>query len=272
MEQIEMKPKGWLKPPRQARFEIDKEELQRLADSLFTIGFLSPILATRGGEVVAGDRRRQAAMLHDGITDVPVVIVADMESRELRIRRVSENLQRVDISLYDKYVECRGFLDDEPDVTAKKIACLLNVDPSSITRYLSLDNCIEEVHQAVRDKRIGVKACYKISLTPPEQQPRMLAEALAKANKTTQDDAGTVPVQSPAKLSNVKIPLPGEKSIVIKGEHSLDELARLLRKALNGVDAARSQHIEPGEFDAFMQQRTACKAKPEPAKKMKAKA
>ena len=274
MEQIVMKPKGWLRPPRQARSIINAKELRALADSLIDIGFISPILAMPDGEVIAGDRRRQAAMLHDGITDVPVLIIHDIEhARDIRIRRVSENIQRVDISLWDKYVECRGFKEDEPDLAAKDIAALLHVDASSITRYLCLDHCIEAVRQAVRDERIGLKACYDISKAPAEDQPHLLVEAL-KGRKATKKkgeaDAGTVPANSTATLVNVKIPLPGGKSILLKGEHAYAELAKTLRKAANHVEAALKQHVEPGDFDAFMLERVSEKASPVAAKRVKA--
>ena len=220
LENIVRKPKSWLKAPRHRRSRINEAELRELANSLVSIGFINPIECLPDGEIISGDRRAMAAMLDERITDVDVKIVSDpLTAKEIRIRRISENLQRADLSFWDKYQECRGFIEDEPGITGKAIATALSVDESSITRYLCLDRCIEEVKQAAKAERIGMKACYEISKEPLERQAELLANALsggavqvAKARKQRNGAGAAV------KAAKIKIALPSGVLITMAGE------------------------------------------------------
>jgi ParB/RepB/Spo0J family partition protein len=235
-QDIVSRPKSWLKPPRRRRKRIDQARVRELARSIRKLGLMNPPECLPDGEIVSGDYRWQALMLIDEITEVPVRIVDLKEAHEIRIRRVSENLQRTDLSVLDKFEECKGFMDDRPGTTQKEIAEMLSVDPSTITRIMSLDHCIEEVKQAADE--IGVKAVYEVSKEPPERQRELLAAALAGgAKRVAEARQSSIPRPDAPKATNLKIPLPGGKAVIVKGKNTLPEVLDLLRRAVKAVEA-----------------------------------
>jgi ParB-like chromosome segregation protein Spo0J len=249
MIQIVMKPKNWPKPPRYGRATIDRALLQHLADSLEAIGFINPIECLPDGETVSGDRRRQAALLKESITEVPVRIISDpLKAMALRIRRVSENLQREDLTLWDKYQECKGFMEDQPGITGKEIAAAINVDASTIPRYLCLDHCIAEVRQAAKDGLIGMKATYEISKEPLERQQALLAEALAggaaQVARARKRRNGSVPA---VRTARIRIPLATDTArgiVTIAGDEiDLEDGENILKEAMKAVRAAREKGL-----------------------------
>ncbi len=109
---FEMVPIDALTPPeRSLRFSED-EELEELVESVKRHGILQPILARPRGilyEVVAGERRLKAAK-KAGLIEVPVII-REMSDEEVALARLIENIQRRDLSAYEKARELKRFLD-----------------------------------------------------------------------------------------------------------------------------------------------------------------
>ena len=262
-QDIVMKPKSWLKAPRHSRSVFDQAALRDLSANIEVHGMMNPIECLPTGEIVAGHRRWQASLMSDKITEVPVRIMTDLTVKDIRIRRISENLHRADVSFWDKYVECRGFLDDEPGTTGKQIAAALNVDESTITRYLCLDRCIPEVKQAASEEKIGMKSCYEISKEPPERQPALLAHALSgsavQVAKARNDGTGTAPSAKPGKGSSkpreVKILLPGGKAVIARGVRSLAEAADLFRQVAKDAADAKAKGQDAAAFESMMRHR-----------------
>jgi ParB family transcriptional regulator, chromosome partitioning protein len=255
---IVMKAKTWLKPPRRRRKHIDQAELRRLADSIVSLGMMNPIECTPTGEIISGDRRGLAALGDDRITEIPVRIVSDpLTATQIRIRRVSENLQRSDLSLQDKYEECKGFMEDQPGISQKEIAALLHVDASTITRIMALERCVLEVRENA--DVIGVRALYDIAKESPERQKELLQKALeggaaevAKARKQRSVN-GTVPAAKAAKL---RIPLPSGVVITVAGEElSLEDAIRELSDALAEMRKAEKQNLDIKTFAAVCRDR-----------------
>ena len=254
-----MKPKGFLKPPRQQRTRDDQAGIRLLAENILAIGMLNAIVALASGEIIAGHRRYQAVMLKDEITHVPVRIIDDpLAARDIRVRRISENLQRNDLSFYDKYLECLGFREDEPDITAREIAELLHVDGSSITRYLCLDHVIEAVKQAAMEDRITMRAAYEISKEPFDRQEELLAEALAggteRVAKARRKPVGTVP--GGVKLARIKLVTPSGYELMIRGEAmTLEDAAEELTKTASMLRNAEKQNHDVKTFMALCRKR-----------------
>jgi ParB-like chromosome segregation protein Spo0J len=238
-DQIVMKPKEWFKPPRRCRTVIDQAELRELADNMVAIGILHPLHCLVTGEVISGNRRRLASLLDDRLKMLPAMIVSDeLTAKELRIRRISENLQRAD-SLLDKFEECQGLLEEEPGATQADVARLLHVHPSTVTRIMSLDTCIPEVRAAA--DTIGIAAVYKLSGETPERQAELLARILDKGRK--QLGGSNCTMQSGDGQStpppSFTIHLPEAKAVTLKGADSYDATIELLKKALADVEAAK---------------------------------
>ena len=172
MNPIVMKPKNWLTPPRHGRRRYSQAKLLHLLDNIKCNGFFTPIEALPSGEIVSGYHRWLAAMLDDGMTDVPTRILSEpLTATEIRIRRVSENLQRVDLSFWDKYLECKGFVDDEPEISHQEIAAMLNVNKSTITRVSvpgTLHRRRAACGQARPDRRQALLRDFKAAAGTPD--------------------------------------------------------------------------------------------------------
>jgi ParB-like chromosome segregation protein Spo0J len=275
LKDIQMKPKQWLKAPRHSRRRLDDSKLRHLADNIEAIGLLNPIECLPCGEIISGYHRLLAVMLSDRITEVPVRIVADpLDAKQLRVRRVSENLQRSDLTFFQKYEECQGFREDEPGIAAKEIAELLSVDPSTITRYLCLNDCIEEVREAARANLIIMKACYEISQATPERQKKLLAMALkrsakdvAEERKRSHSDAeiGQSGTDS-AKTSSLKIVLDDGTTVTVRGkELTVERILDALSKASKEGKQAKERKLTAKTWRTAIREKVESD-QPEPAK------
>ena len=109
---FEMAPIDALTPPERSIRLGEDEELEELVESIRRHGILQPILVRPRGllyEVVAGERRLKAAK-KAGLVEVPV-IVREMSDEEVAFARLVENLQRKDLSAYEKAKALKAFLD-----------------------------------------------------------------------------------------------------------------------------------------------------------------
>jgi ParB-like chromosome segregation protein Spo0J len=266
-EDLTVVPKEFLKPPRQRRSRYDERWIRELAGSIRTLGLMNPPECLLDGEIVSGEHRRQAILLIEEMTEVPVRIVSGQEAIDIRIRRISENLMRTDYSLEDKLAEVKGFAEDRPGITNKEIAGLLKVDSSTITRITALEKCVPEVRKVADE--IGVARMYDLSKLPPEEQEEALTRLrdarAAKARKRNGD--GMFPASAEAdtpkppkpKTSKPKatdateteptitVTLPGGKAVVVIGVDAVGDALLLLRMAAGY--AKEWQHVGRERFE-----------------------
>ncbi len=109
---FEMAPIDALTPPERSIRLSEDEELEELVESIRRHGILQPILVRPRGllyEVVAGERRLKAAK-KAGLVEVPV-IVREMSDEEVAFARLIENLQRRDLSAYEKAKALKALID-----------------------------------------------------------------------------------------------------------------------------------------------------------------
>jgi|GEM_PF-2365178 len=134
---FEMAPIDALTPPeRSIRFGED-EELDELVESIRRHGILQPILVRPRGqlyEVVAGERRLKAAK-KAGLVEVPV-IVREMSDEEVAFARLVENLQRKDLSAYEKAKAIKSLIDR--GYSQVEIAEKLGMTKGRISQMLSI--------------------------------------------------------------------------------------------------------------------------------------
>ena len=67
-----------------------KKQIHMIAESIKAFGFVSPILVTRAGEIVAGHGRYEAAKLL-GMTKVPVICIDHLGPQQIRALRIADN-------------------------------------------------------------------------------------------------------------------------------------------------------------------------------------
>lgn len=132
-----------------------------LLESIRAKGVLSPILVTRAGEVVFGERRFTASRVL-GLADIPVRYVEEIDPLELRIIELEENLRRQGLGWED---EVRAVADlhasyatrrseeqggDLHPWTMKETARALQLDETEISRYLRVAEAWTHPHDASR--------------------------------------------------------------------------------------------------------------------------
>ncbi len=87
---IEYRPLSALKPdPRNARLHSDVQ-VDQIAASIKRFGFVNPVLAREGGEIVAGEGRWRAATKL-GLADVPVIELRGLTETQCRALALADN-------------------------------------------------------------------------------------------------------------------------------------------------------------------------------------
>jgi ParB family chromosome partitioning protein len=124
----------------QPRKSFDDTSLSELADSIEKNGIMQPILvrpiAGDKYEIIAGERRFRAAKLAK-LTEVPVLIRADVKDDQALELALVENIQRQDLNPLE---EAAGYqrLIDEFAYTQEKLAAIIGKSRSHIANMLRL--------------------------------------------------------------------------------------------------------------------------------------
>ena len=125
----------------------DFPDLESLAESIKSVGLISPIVVRRNGPgytIVAGERRWRAAKIA-GLSEVPVVIV-DVDDKKSAEMTLVENVQRHDLNPIEL---ANGYKDmmEAFDMTQEDVADLTGKDRSTVSNLLR----ILELPQNVQD-------------------------------------------------------------------------------------------------------------------------
>jgi ParB family chromosome partitioning protein len=143
--------------PFQPRREFNEEEIEELAASIRTNGLLQPILvrtvpgATKGWEVVAGERRLRAAT-RLGWDEVPV-IVRNVDDETMLVLALVENLQRRNLSALE---EAEGYrvLADRFRHTQEDIALAVGKSRAAVANTLRLLKLPGPVRRLLREAKL----------------------------------------------------------------------------------------------------------------------
>lgn len=250
----QMKPQDIRVEP-QVRKEFDPKKQEELNASVKAHGILMPLLVMVSGVLLAGHRRLIAA-LAAGLETVPVIVTDRLlTDTEIRLIQLAENMQRADLSGYEKWQGCAELIRLNPQWQLKDLAAQLHLDPSMVTRLLSPSKCIEAVQSALRDGRIGISDCYAISKLPIEEQAAVLAQKLSGASRDAIEQAGRKQRVTPTtvKVTRIKAVLSSGVSIVASGKGlSLDDLIESLGEAQKEAKKAREQGLDAKTFSAVM--------------------
>src|SRR6266849_6161236 len=68
-----------------------KKQIRQIADSIQRFGFTNPVIVSVDREVIAGHGKLAAAKLHEGLTSVPIVVLADMTEADRRAYVIADN-------------------------------------------------------------------------------------------------------------------------------------------------------------------------------------
>ena len=255
MPQLTVKPLSWFKINPQVRKFFDEADLRRLGESL-KVRQLQPVLTQPDGTLIAGERRYRAALLV-GLATLEVKIADEpLNAMQVKLWQITENMQRADLSGYEKWQGCAELIGMNPTWQSKDLAEHLHLDPSMVTRLLSPSKCIAAVQEALAAGKIGISDCYAISKLPEAEQEGLLALKLSGASRDAIEQAGRKNRKggTPAvKVNKVKCVLPSGVNVVVSGEGvSLDESIEALAEAMREMKRARELGYTAKTFAAAM--------------------
>jgi ParB/RepB/Spo0J family partition protein len=249
MAMLTQKPLEWFKlDPKQPRKHFSEPELRQLGESMKALGQLQPVVASPDGILWLGERRFRAAPF-GGLTQL-LVIISDkaLSESEIRLIQLTENMQREDLTGYEKWMACAEIMGMNPDWQMKDLAEQLKLDPSSVTRIRSPSKCIPAWQQALKEGKCGLSDCYAASKLSEEDQADLLAMKLAGASRDAIEQVGRKKRSrsaTGAKVSRLKVPLPGGVTVQVSGEGiSLDEAIEATQAALKALKKAREEGLD----------------------------
>lgn len=142
--------------PMQPRHDFDEAALKELADSFKANGIIQPLVVKKedaGYIIVAGERRYRAAkMAH--VTEVPAVVLDDIDEIGMLELALVENLQRENLNAIE-IAEAYRTLIDKVGLTQQELADKVGKSRVSVTNILRLLNLPEEIRRMIRQGKIS---------------------------------------------------------------------------------------------------------------------
>ena len=182
--------------PNQPRKKFDQASLEELADSIRQNGVLQPLLLRKKGkgyEIVAGERRYQAAKLA-GLDEVPVVI-RDVSDEEVFQLALIENLQRSDLTPIE---EAQGYrqLIEQNGFTQEQLGKVLSKSRSAITNTLRLLDLPDEVQDMIAEGKLTAGHARAILAVPTEEGRIRLAQKVVEERLSVRQTETLAPLFS----------------------------------------------------------------------------
>lgn len=140
-----------IEPKRQRQKISDVEEL---AESINRIGLINPIVITRDGVLVAGERRL-TAVKSLGWTSIPVQYVDTLDPFELKCIELEENIKRKDLTWQEENAGIAEIhqmhVERDPSWTQADTAQSIGIAQSTVSSHLDIFNAIKENVPGVAD-------------------------------------------------------------------------------------------------------------------------
>lgn len=165
-----------IEPETADRLEIDPEEINRLAGSIQEMGQLTPIEVVKKGDkykIVYGHRRYLA---HKVLGKKTInAIVKDLDKKEIKKRRATENLGRLNLSAVE---EGSVYLDLKQEFSMNKnqIAKFTGRSPGRVQRCMDIQRMPLKMQQAIHKKTINLGVAESLMSCPDEGHREYLLE------------------------------------------------------------------------------------------------
>lgn len=249
MTKIESKLVSWLKPdPDQPRKTFDEDHLRQLGASLLKKQWYA-LLVRPTGMILDGECRWRAAKLV-GKDTLDVIVLDDSISRaEATELQLVTALHRAALSPFEQACGFRDWLASNAGKTSKELAARIDRDPSLLTRYLAIFDCIQPVIDAAAKSLIGPSQWYAISAVPRDAQAGLLEMHLAGVPRDQLVEACRKKAKPAAdngvKLARVRCPLSTGVVVTVAGpEMSLSEYLEALTQAREAAMKASKESLD----------------------------
>lgn len=171
----------------------EQEEIEMLAQSINRVGLLQPILVKdlkgRGYRLVAGWRRLMAYSFLKKTTIEAKVLKTKKEDESLV--QLVENVHRKDLDPVAIATSLDKVRTEKGLKTQEALAKFVNKSVAWVSQHSTLLKAVPEVHQAVKDKEIGIGGAREIAQLPKAEQVPALEEAREEAKKAGDVDKKT---------------------------------------------------------------------------------
>lgn len=145
------------------RFEVSKESVTELANSIKKIGLIEPVIVRAAGakyEVIAGHRRLMACRAA-GLKKVKTIIV-DVSNDDREIIKMHENTQRLNISPVEQAVYF-SYLIQKKKMKQSEIAEMMNVSEGFVSQRLAVMSWHEQLIGALENEQISFSAARELA-------------------------------------------------------------------------------------------------------------
>tara|TARA_R110000868_G_scaffold76760_4_gene220438 strand:- start:853 stop:2169 length:1317 start_codon:yes stop_codon:yes gene_type:complete len=149
---------------REVRQRRELEKVPELAESIRVNGLINPITITRSMELIAGERRLEAHKLL-GYEVITAQYAEDMDSTQLHLIELEENIRRVDLAWVDHVKAVSDFHAIQTRVNEKWSAAAtaeaLNMSQTHVARHLNVREALDEgVEGVVNAPKFSVAANF----------------------------------------------------------------------------------------------------------------
>ncbi len=173
--------------PYQPREAFSDQEIQELADSISRSGLLQPIVVRRrkdasGFELVAGERRLRAVKSL-GWESIPAV-VRDVDTREMAVLALVENIQRQDVSPIE---EARAYrrLMEEFSLSQEDVAKLVGKSRAKVANTLRLLSLPEDIQREISSGEVSFSQARELLTGRPAKEEIVRRYQVLKSKKAT---------------------------------------------------------------------------------------
>lgn len=240
--------------PYQPRKEFNQEELEELAASITSVGFIHPPLVRplpegTGYEIISGERRFRAAQLA-GLKKIPVYVRQTNNSIAAQAALI-ENIQRTDLNPLEIARSLKRLMIDQ-EMNQGMLSQTLGKKRSTIANYIRLLNLPTEIQNALEQNLISMGHAKAILAVENEEKQLILCEMVLKnqfnvretekaaASLNSKTKQSTVPKKSDVHIealskrlqehlgTKVSIRSDGEGGVISIDYYTLDDLDHFL--------------------------------------------
>ncbi len=165
--------------PDQPRVHFDEDEISNLAESIISVGLISPIIVRKTGDeyyVIAGERRLRACKIA-GLRKIKTIVIEATEESNLTIALI-ENIQRTNL---DPIEEAKAYrvLINRFKLKQQDIASKVGKDRATVANLMRLLSLPEQIQKGISEGKISVGHAKVLLAAPPERQNELFNEILA---------------------------------------------------------------------------------------------
>ncbi len=224
---------------------------------------LAPIWVNSKNVVRIGEGRVLAARL-EGLETLEAIVTDELEDEgALTLAQSQENWLRDDLKDADRVGIVLRLKELYPKALAKDIAEKLHVDPSTITRLMSVSTVVPPVREAFEAGAITLSHVYELSKLDGQCQHELLPVAL---NGATRDFIGREGRKTrkarpkggdPVSSSSVTIPLPSGIKVIVRGKRmTLAEVVDCLSECIDAAKKGLKEKLSVKSWQAVLKDKS----------------